>query len=285
MDVSLGLPTTVPGVRGPDLLEFARRADRAGFAGLGTVDRLVHACCEPVAVLAAAAAVTERIRLASTVLLASFRGSGTVLAKQLATVDELSGGRLTVGLAVGDREDDFVAAGVPFAERGRRMDALVEEMLAVWSGGGRVPGVGPRPVRPGGPPLLFGGHSPAAMRRAARYGSGWIAGGSSGSAYRELVARARRAWAEAGRDGGPRVVSLAYVSLGPDGRRRAEAYLGGYFAAMGHKARQAAAGVVTDEGRLRELLAAYAEAGCDELVLFPCAAEPEQVDLLAKVLP
>ncbi|MFI0787274.1 LLM class flavin-dependent oxidoreductase [Streptomyces lydicus] len=281
MDVSMGLPTTVPGVSGAALLEFARRADRAGFTGLCAVDRLVHEGYEPLASLAAAAAVTTRIRLASTVLLGAYRGSGAVLAKQLATVDRLSDGRLVVGLAVGDREDDFLAAGVPFRERGRRMDSLVRELRAVWAGEGPAAAVGPRPVRPGGPPLLFGGHSPAAMRRAARYGSGWISGGSSGSAYRELVGRAREAWARAGRTDPPRVVSLCYVSLGPDGRRHAEEYLHSYYAYIRAKARQAASRAVTDEGRLREVLAEYADAGCDEVVLFPCSADPAQVDLVA----
>ncbi|MFI2184066.1 LLM class flavin-dependent oxidoreductase [Streptomyces sioyaensis] len=281
MDVSIGLPTTVPSVTGAALLDCARRADRAGFTSLCAVDRLVHDGYEPLAVLAAAAAVTTRIRLASTVLLGSCRGSAAPLAKQLATVDRLSGGRLVVGLAVGDREDDFVAVGVPFTERGRRMDTLVRELRAVWAGEGPAAGVGPRPVRPEGPPLLFGGHSPAAMRRAARYGSGWISGGSSGTAYRELVDRARQAWADEGRTQPPRVVSLCYVSLGPDGRRHAEEYLHSYYAYIGTKARQAASRAVTDGRRLRDALAEYADAGCDEIVLFPCSADPEQVDLVA----
>lgn len=285
MEVSIGLPTTVAGVRGTQLLEFARRADRAGFTSLCTIDRLVHDGYEPLTVLAAAAAVTERIQLASTVLLGSCRGNGAQLAKQLATLDRLSDGRLVVGLAVGDRVDDFTAAGVPFEERGRRMDALVGAVRSVWAGKEPVPGIGPRPVRAGGPPLLFGGHSPAAMRRAARHGSGWISGGSSGTAYRDLVARARDIWAAEGRTDRMRVMSLGYFSLGPDGRRRAADYLHAYYAYLGPKARQAAARTLTDAGRLREALAEYADAGCDELVLFPCSADPEQVGLLAEALP
>lgn len=277
MDISLGLPTTVPDVDGPALLEFARRADRVGFAGLGVVDRLVYGNYESLVTLAAAAAVTERVRLMSTVLLAAYRGSAALLAKQLATIDHLSGGRLAVGFAAGDREDDFVAAGARFSERGRRLDAVVDEVRAVWSGDL----IGPRP-HAGGPPLLFGGHSDAAMRRAARHGAGWIAGGSSGTAYRELVARARRAWHDAGRDGRLRVVSLSYVSLGADGPARAAEYLRRYYAFIGPKAELAAARAITTEGRLRAAVAEYAEAGCDELVLFPCSADPEQVDLVAK---
>jgi alkanesulfonate monooxygenase SsuD/methylene tetrahydromethanopterin reductase-like flavin-dependent oxidoreductase (luciferase family) len=275
MDISLGLPTTASGVGGPGLIEFARRADQAGFAGLGVIDRLVYDNYESLVTLAAAAAVTERIRLTSTVLLASYRGSAAVLAKQLATIDQLSGGRLVVGLAAGDREDDFAAAGARFAERGRELDAVVGELRAVW-GGDRI---GPRPVA-GELPLLFGGHSAAAMRRAARHGIGWIAGGSSGTAYRQLVDRARQAWAREGRAGRPRIVSLTYVSL--SGAGPARAYLRRYYSYIGHKAELLATRVATTPDRLRAVVAEYSGAGCDELVLFPCTPEPEQVDLLAK---
>ncbi|MGB3440138.1 MAG: LLM class flavin-dependent oxidoreductase [Actinophytocola sp.] len=277
MDLSIGLPTSVPGVDGSTLLEFARRADRAGFAGLGVIDRLVYDNYEALVTLAAAAAVTERIRLTSTVLLASYRGSAAVLAKQLATIDRICGGRLAVGLAAGDREDDFVAAGARFSERGRRLDAVVDELRAVWAGDE----VGPAPVS-GGPPLLFGGHSDAAMRRAARHGTGWIAGGSSGTAYRQLVARVRRAWAAQGRSGRPRIVSLSYVSLGADASARAGEYLRRYYSYLGQKAEMAVSKVATTPDRLRAVVAEYAEAGCDELVLFPCTSDPEQVDLVAK---
>ncbi|MFF4403273.1 LLM class flavin-dependent oxidoreductase [Streptomyces sp. NPDC001262] len=276
MEISVGLPTTVPGVNGPALVEFARRADRLGFAGLGAVDRLVYDNYESLVALAAAAAVTERIRLATTVLLAGYRGSPALLAKQLATLDHLSGGRLVVGLAAGDREDDFAAAGAPFRSRGRLLDAAVEEMRAAWAAGS----VGPRPPR-GLPPLLFGGHSAAAMRRAARLGEGWIAGGGSATGYAELVARARAVWDEHGRTGRLRVVSLCYVSLGPGGAAAAGDYLRRYYSWIGPKAEQLASQVVADGGRLREVVAGYAEAGCDELLLFPCVADPCQADLIA----
>jgi alkanesulfonate monooxygenase SsuD/methylene tetrahydromethanopterin reductase-like flavin-dependent oxidoreductase (luciferase family) len=277
VDVSVGLPTTVPDVDGPQLVEVARRAERHGFFGVGVLDRLVYGNYEPLVALAAAAAVTERVRLTTTILLAAYRGGAAVLAKQLATIDHLSGGRLTVGLAAGGREDDFLASGTHYADRGRRLDAMIEEMRQVWAG---ERGIGPRPPK-GAPPLLVGGHSPAAMRRAAAHGDGWIAGGSSATGYAELVGRARAAWAERGRTGAPRMVSLVYVSLGAGGRERAESYLRHYYSYIGAKAEMAARGVVADAGRLREVLAGYAEAGCDELVLFPCTADPAQVDLLA----
>ena len=273
MDIGVGLPTTVPGISGPVLTEWARRAERLGFASLGVLDRLVYDNYEPVVALAAAAAVTERIRLAATILIAAYRDSPAVLAKQLATVDHLSGHRLTVGVAAGGREDDFVEAGTTFIGRGRRLDDVIATLLDVWHGDT----VGPA----GAPPLVMGGHSPAAMRRAAANGQGWIGGGSSTAGFAALAEQARQAWKAADREDEPRMMALGYVSLGPDGRDRAQSYLRAYYAFAGPKAEMAANGAITDPGRLRDTIAAYAEAGCDELILFPCTTDPGQLDLIA----
>lgn len=281
MDIGVGLPTTVPGISGVVLVDWARRAEQHGFASLGVLDRLVHDNYDPLVSLAAAAAVTQRIRLATTILIVPYRDSAAVLAKQVATIDHLSGGRVVLGVAAGGREDDFMASGACYADRGRRMDAMVAQMRKVWDGGGPVPGIGPRP--PGGAPmLLVGGHSAAAMRRAAVHGDGWISGGSSVTGYAELARKARVAWVEQGRSGRPRMVSLVYVALGPAGRERAADYLGAYYAFAGAKANQAAAAVITDAGQLRVTCDEYAAAGCDELLLFPCVSDLGQVDLIAK---
>jgi len=100
--------------------------------------------------------------------------------------------------------------------------------------------------------------------------------------YAELARKARVAWVEQGRSGRPRMVSLAYVALGPAGRERAAEYLGAYYAFAGAKANQAAAGVITDAGQLRVTCDEYAAAGCDELLLFPCVSDLGQADLIAK---
>ncbi|GAA2598050.1 LLM class flavin-dependent oxidoreductase [Streptomyces axinellae] len=284
MEIGVGLPTTVPDIDGHRLVQWAARAEEHGFSTLGVLDRLVYDSYEPLTALAAAAAVTERIRLATTVLLAAYRPGTPLLAKQLATLHEISGGRLVVGAAAGGREDDFQATGATYTDRGRRLDALLTELRDIWDGKetrSGISGIGPRPGG-AGPELIVGGHTPAAMRRAARHANGWIAGGSSATGYADLATRARAAWRAEGRTERPRLVALVYACLGPDAARTAENYLRAYYAFIGPKAEMAAKAVITDAESLRETAAAYAAAGCDELLVFPCTAEPGQLDLLAE---
>ncbi|AKH84333.1 N5,N10-methylene tetrahydromethanopterin reductase [Streptomyces sp. CNQ-509] len=284
MDIGIGLPSTIPGIPGTLIPEWAAAAERAGFSTLGTIDRVVYGNLETIPTLAAAAAVTERIGLTTTILIAPYRGNGALLAKQLASVDALSGGRLTVGAAVGGREDDYEATGVPFTERGRIFDDQLAEMRAVWRQDprGRAHPVGPAPVQAGGPPILFGGNAPAAFRRVAEYGAGWILGGGSPEQLAGGAEKARAAWREAGREGEPRVAALAYVSLGPDAEEHARSYLLDYYGFLGDFAEKIAAGALTSPEAVAAAKAAFADAGCGELVLFPCNPDVAQVPLIAE---
>src|ERR687889_2563453 len=133
MDIGIGLPATIPGTRGSLILDWAKQAESGPFSSLGILDRLVYPNYEPLITLAAAAAVTSRVRLMSTVLLAPLRRAG-VLAKQAATIDALSGGRLTLGLGVGGREDDFQFAPASFHDRGRRFEEQLDLMKRIWAG-------------------------------------------------------------------------------------------------------------------------------------------------------
>jgi alkanesulfonate monooxygenase SsuD/methylene tetrahydromethanopterin reductase-like flavin-dependent oxidoreductase (luciferase family) len=283
VDVGIGLPNTVPGTRGSELVEFARRGEAAGFASLGTLDRLVYPGLEPLVSLAGAAAVTDRIPLRTTVLLAPYRLNGALLAKEAASVHVLSGGRLTLGLGLGWREDDYQASGIEFSSRGRRLDEMLAEIDRVWSGHeyGVAGGIGPD-VSADPPDLLLGGSVDASFKRAARYGIGWILGGGTPAQFADRKQKLDQAWAEAGRDGKPRGMALAYFSLGEGGERDAQSYLGHYYAALGDEmANQIVASAAKDEETVRGYLQAFTEAGCDELLLFPCSPDPEQVDLLA----
>jgi len=151
----------VPGTSGEQLIEWARRADGGSFSSLGTIDRVAYPNLEPLTALAAAAAVTERIRLATTILIAPLRSSATMLAKQAASVHKISGGRLVLGIAVGGREDDYAAAGADFGSRGDRFDRMLTEITGVWSGSARSSGSsedeGVEPDVAGWPPQLIVG--------------------------------------------------------------------------------------------------------------------------------
>ncbi|MBO0708951.1 MAG: LLM class flavin-dependent oxidoreductase [Candidatus Dormibacteraeota bacterium] len=282
MDIGLGLPSTISGVPGRRIVEWAAAAERAGFSALGTIDRVVYGNHETIPTLAAAAAVTNRIRLLSAILIAPFRGNGTLLAKQLATIDSISGGRLTVGIAVGGRQDDYDATGSPFHTRGRQFDAQLAEMREVWAGRPRgfAGAVGPAPVQAGGPPLLVGGGAEASFRRMVEYGAGWIFGGGGPDAFRGAAERPRQAWHQGGREGEPRLVALAYASLGESGEEHARRYLGDYYSFGGY-ADAVVAGALTTPEAVRGAVSAFEAAGCDELVLFPCSAGLEQVELIA----
>lgn len=282
VDVGIGLPSTISGASREQVLEWARRAEARGFSSLGTLDRLVYDNFEPLVTLAAAAAVTERIRLATTILIAPFRANGALLAKQAASIDRLSNGRLVLGVAVGGREDDFEASGVDFSARGRDFDAMLEQWQAIWAGEsfGTAGAIGPRAR----PTLIIGGSADVAFERVARYGDGWIMGGGPAERFSGGAAKAREAWQAAGRDGAPRTMALGYFSLGPNAQQAAERYLLDYYAFAGDYAGIVAAGAVKDAAAVRERVDAFAAAGCDELVLFPCDPDPAQVDLLADSL-
>lgn len=284
MDVGVGLPSTIPGIPGRLVMDWARAGERAGFSTLGTLDRIVYGNLETVPTLAAAAAVTERIRLTTSILIAPYRGNGALLAKQLATVDNIAGGRLTLGVAVGGREDDYQATGTPFERRGRLFDEQLAELRAVWAQEPRgfAGAIGPAPVRAGGPPLLIGGNSAAAMRRTVEVGAGWIQGGGGPDAFATGAERARAAWRKAGRDGEPRLAALAYVSLGDGAAEHAERYLGDYYAVAGPYRDVVVRGALTTPEKVAAATAAYAEAGCDELILFPCNPDVGQVSLIAE---
>jgi alkanesulfonate monooxygenase SsuD/methylene tetrahydromethanopterin reductase-like flavin-dependent oxidoreductase (luciferase family) len=284
MDIGIGLPSTIPGIPGRLIPEWATAAEQAGFASLGTLDRVVYANLETVPVLAAAAAVTERIGLTTAILIGPYRGNGALLAKQLATVDAIAGGRLQVGIAVGGRPDDYEATGSPFTERGRAFDAQLAEMRAVWAQEprGHAGPIGPAPVQAGGPPLLMGGNAPATFRRMTEFGAGWIMGGGGPQAFAAGADKARQAWREAGRAGAPRFAALAYVSLGEDAEEHARAYLTDYYSFIGEFAQQIAAGALTSPQKVADAIAAFTDAGCDELVLFPCHPDIAQVALTAE---
>lgn len=287
MKLAIGLPATIPNTPADLVLEWARRAEAAGFSSLGIIDRLVYPNYEPMMTLAAVSAVTKRIRLMTTILVAPLRGAG-VLAKEAATLDRLSSGRFTLGMGIGGREDDSLAAGVDNRTRAKRFEEQVKLMKQVWAGQpvlGTQGKIGPSTVRPGGPELLIGGYSPTAASRAGRLADGFIAGGGlDAKTAAAFYKAAEESWRTAGRKGKPRFVCSAYFALGADAAERGAVYIRDYYAFLGSAAEGAAKGILSTENAVRDAVKSFADIGADELVLWPTIANLEQVELASRFL-
>jgi len=286
MDVGIGFPTQIPDTEGKTLVGWAVQAEQAGFSTLGTVGRLVYPNYDELIALAAAAAVTERIRLTTSVLLAPLHANVALLAKQAASLDRLSGGRLVLGVGTGGRDDDFTASGLPTAGRGRRLAAQIEEMKRIWGGEkrGMAGPIGPSPAREGGPEVIIGAISEAGFRRVAGLVDGWIMGGGTPQMFSQLGGAVDRAWQEAGRPGKPRKLTLAYFALGPSAREDAASAIKSYYAWLGEFADQIAAGAAVSAEMVKGYVAAFEQCGCDELIFVPCSSRLDQVTLLAEAI-
>jgi len=201
-----------------------------------------------------------------------------LLAKQAASLDLLSGGRLTLGLAIGARADDYQALGVDQAGRGRRLGEQLAELRSIWE----KAEVGPEPVQAGGPPLLAGGMSGEAFARMARSADGYVHGGGPPRAFAGAAAKAWTAWRDLERPGRPQLWGQGYFALGDDDA--GGAYLRDYYAFTGPFAEKIAAGNLTSGRAVKDFVRGYEEAGCDHLVLLPTVSDPAQLDRLADVL-
>src|SRR6266851_7081359 len=231
MKIGIGLPATLPNIAGSLILDWARQAEMGPFSSLGVIDRVVYPNYEPLTTLAAVAGVTRRLRLVTAILLAPLR-SASLLAKQSASLDALSGGRLTLGLGVGAREDDFVATATAFRHRGKRMEEQLDLMTRLWSGQAfseEVGPIGPQPLQPGGPEVLIGGHSPAAIERVGRWGQGSIAGVGAPYTTNQHFRLVEETWSKRSKAGKPRLVGCVYFGLGPGATERTNAYIGDYY--------------------------------------------------------
>ena len=283
MKIGIGLPNPVPGTPGTTIVEWARQAEAAGFSTLATIDRIAFPSYESLITLAAAAGATSRIGLFTNVLLGPTRDPA-LLAKEAASLDQLSGGRFLLGVGVGFRRDDFDVVNRPFETRGRDWDAALELMHRVWAGE-LVPGsdreIAPRPVNGRSVPVVIGGAAPQSDARLARWGIGWTAGGLPPEQVAPLVERFRGVWRDAGRTGEPRMIALAYYALGPDADAGARNYLTDYYGPWGEG--MAAAVPKTPEA-IRAAQDAFRATGVDELIWDPCIGTVDQVERLAEAM-
>ena len=280
MDIGIGLPNAVRGVDRRGIVDWAQRAESAGFASLGTIDRIAYPNYESIVSLAAAAAVTDRIRLVTDILILPLRTNTALFAKQAATIDALSGGRLELGLAVGGRPDDYELSGADFSSRGATFDRQLAELTELWAGDA----VGPDPANGRRPKLLVGGQSERAFHRAAKYADGWTMGGGTPDALAQARGKLTSIWSEAGRDGDPRTMVLFYFALGPNAEEVATRSFGDYYSFLGDYAQRVVNSAAKDAATLKAYVSGFEQAGADEVICFPASSDPAQVELLAEAV-
>jgi alkanesulfonate monooxygenase SsuD/methylene tetrahydromethanopterin reductase-like flavin-dependent oxidoreductase (luciferase family) len=282
MRFGIGLPNQIRNVDPTVIPAWASRGEQAGFKTLGTVGRFAYPSVVDTVALAAAAAVTSSIELISNVLLAP-TWPGSLLAKELASIDGISGGRLTIGLGLGGRADDFPLEEYPMKGLGKRMDADLETYREIWSGapvgGGINPAVpeGTRQV-----PMLFGGGAKASFARMAKWGVGYIGGSMPASMIAEPFDAARAAWKEAGRDGSPRLVAIAYYSVSENDRSK----IFDYYSFLGDDIANMIAGagsVGPDE--IAATIKSFEDIGADDLLFNPMSDDLDEIERLAELLP
>ena len=276
------------------LLEWFRRIDAGPFETLATGDRMLWPNLESHAFLAAAAAVTERVKIASHIMLVPLHPP-VLLAKRLASIDVISDGRLVLGVGVGGRPDDYRAAGASMEHRWQQLDDSIALMRRVWRGEEPWPAstlpVGPLPVQVGGPPIYASASGPKSLARAARWADGWMGyfmHGDHGIMQR-AIARHLEAWNAAGRTTRPYLMNGVFFALGDGAEERLEAAAEHYIVtskASNRSAREAYGGdfVASSADGIRKLLDNSEAAGFDEVVFIPIGDDLRDLDQLTDVV-
>jgi alkanesulfonate monooxygenase SsuD/methylene tetrahydromethanopterin reductase-like flavin-dependent oxidoreductase (luciferase family) len=289
MEVGLALPQMTAGLDRDRLLAWCRGIDAGPFSSVSAGERITFDNLDGFTLCATAAATTERVRVLFNVAVAPWHAPA-MLAMQLASIDVVSGGRVEVAVGVGGREQDYAALGSPFTHRLERLDAAVAEVRRLWSGGEAAGGgqVGPRPVRPDGPRVLCSATGPRSLARAARWADG-LSGFTLAADVAEVgesFRAAEDAWAAAGRTERPRLVTGAFVALGPGAAQTLEAFGRRYLRVFGERPAQrlAARMPLHDDAVVRRFLTELAGEGCDEVILVPATNDLALLDRLTEVV-
>ena len=277
------LPTMLPHSRA-QTLAWSRAVDAGPWASLAVPERVTYTSHDWTVDLAAVAALTERVRLWTTIVILPAHDEVAV-AKSLASVDVLSDGRLTVGVGVGGREHDYRAIGGTFARRWQRMDEQVARMRRIWAGEPPFDGadpVGPLPVQGGSMPVIAGVMGPKAIARAAHWADGVDGAWTMDGGLEHMTAsfaQIRDAWDAAGRTEAPHLSSSIWYALGDDAEARLKAYAYDYMKIMGDGVGEWAASAVTcfSPAALRAAVENAREAGADEFFLVPTTSDPDEL--------
>ena len=280
------------------LLDLAERAEKSGFDSVWAGDSLMaRPRHEPLSLLAAVAGRLSKVEIGTAVLLPALRNP-VLLAHQVATIDQISQGRLILGVGIASDvpniRAEFVAAGVPWEKRVGRMLEGFQLCKALWSGQpvdwqGRWTvekgTLGPVPFRPGGPPIWAAGAAPASLERTAKHFDGWLPNGSDPAKWGAEWAQIKTAATAAGRDPA-KLTGGMYLTVVVDddaasANQRLDTYLTQYYGqpAAAMRARQTC--FAGPAGKLAELLGAYAKAGTGHVVLRFAGDHERHLDTVA----
>ncbi|MEZ5177488.1 MAG: LLM class flavin-dependent oxidoreductase [Acidimicrobiales bacterium] len=290
MDVGLAFPQMTPDLDRDRVRRWCRAVDDGPFSSISAGERIAFDNLDGFTLCTAAAALTDRVRIGFNVVVAPWHAPA-LLAKELASIDVLSGGRVEVAVGVGGREQDYEVLGSSLRNRFDRLDDTVAELKRLWAGGSVADGaasVGPTPVQPGGPPLLCSGTGPKSLARAARWADG-LTGFTLGADPAEAAATfalAEEAWQAAGRTERPRLVTGTFAALGPGAQETLHAFARRYLDVFGTDV----AAWLTErmplhtEEALHRFLVDLAATGCEEVILVPADSDPDQVRRFADIV-
>ena len=271
-------------------LEWFRRVDEGPFSSLSCGERVVGSSVDMMALTAAAAAVTKRVRIVPTLYVLPMH-SAIHVAKHAATLDLLSGGRTTVTVGIGGRMHDYRCMEREPVRRYARLDEQVAEIKRIWAGELPFEGteaVGPQPVQAGGPPILAGVTGPKGIARAAQWADGiysW-SGNGVGEELRTQLDRVDAAWDAAGRSTAPQKVAGFWFSLAKDADQKLKDYVYSYIKVIGEDAARWMSSMVdrSSPDAVMASLDAYEALGVDECWLNSATSEIAEIDALLEII-
>jgi len=295
--IGLAWVNPAPLTKPENVVNFAKKCEAMGCQSMWTIDRIAYDNLEPLTVLAAAAGVTQKIRLGTSVLLGNLRHASHI-AKIVSTLDFISNGRVTLGLGFGSRESDYKAVEVPFEHRGSRAVEQVQLMKRLWSEDSVTfkgkfynvenLSVGPKPIQKPHPPIWTGGSAEVALRRAGTWADGFICGSSAipefPSTWEKIAGYARAAGRDPNRI---RKAGLTFMAIHDDQSkavRAVEDYVMRYYGRL--RADVANTSLVGSPAAVTERIGAFLSKGLDTLIIGVADPDPRQLDLFGeKVLP
>jgi len=295
--IGLAWVNPAPLTKPENVVNFAKKCEAMGCQSMWTIDRIAYDNLEPLTVLAAAAGVTQKIRLGTSVLLGNLRHASHI-AKIVSTLDFISNGRVTLGLGFGSRESDYKAVEIPFEHRGSRAVEQVQLMKRLWSEDSVTfkgkfynvenLSVGPKPIQKPHPPIWTGGSAEVSLKRAGTWADGFICGSSAipdfPSTWEKIAGYARAAGRDPNRI---RKAGLTFMAIHDDQSkavRAVEDYVMRYYGRL--RADVANTSLVGSPAAVTERIGAFLSKGLDTLIIGVADPDPRQLDLFGeKVLP